>query len=127
VIKRITKFFDKIFGWRIYYIRPKNHEQIVEWIENNLVGKTKIIPVWKPPPLSYICHYLIKIKKSSDAVLFKLRWAEILFDSPPPDYVILPTVRLVMPKIIANEIIGVQPMTGQTGQIFTLGSMDKKN
>ena len=34
--------------------------------------------------------------------------------------VILPIVRRVMPSIIATDIIGVQPMTGPTGQIFTL-------
>ena len=34
--------------------------------------------------------------------------------------VILPLIRRVMPTVIANEIIGVQPMTGPVGQIHTL-------
>lgn len=34
--------------------------------------------------------------------------------------VILPVLRRVMPTVIANEIIGVQPMTGPVGQIHTL-------
>lgn len=34
--------------------------------------------------------------------------------------VILPVIRRVMPTVIANEIIGVQPMTGPVGQISTL-------
>ena len=34
--------------------------------------------------------------------------------------VILPVIRRVMPTIIANELIGVQPMTGPVGQIHTL-------
>ncbi|AXC39286.1 UNVERIFIED_ORG: hypothetical protein [Escherichia phage CMSTMSU] len=34
--------------------------------------------------------------------------------------VILPIMRRVMPTVIANEIIGVQPMTGPVGQIHTL-------
>lgn len=34
--------------------------------------------------------------------------------------VILPIIRRVMPTIIANEIVGVQPMTGPVGQIHTL-------
>ena len=34
--------------------------------------------------------------------------------------VILPVIRRVMPTVIANEIIGVQPMTGPVGQIQTL-------
>ena len=34
--------------------------------------------------------------------------------------VILPVIRRVMPTVIANEIIGVQPMTGPVGQIHTI-------
>ena len=34
--------------------------------------------------------------------------------------VILPVIRRVMPTVIANELIGVQPMVGPVGQIHTL-------
>ncbi len=34
--------------------------------------------------------------------------------------VILPVIRRVMPSVIANEIVGVQPMTGPVAQIHTL-------
>ena len=34
--------------------------------------------------------------------------------------VILPVIRRVMPTVIANELFGVQPMTGPVGQIHTL-------
>ncbi len=34
--------------------------------------------------------------------------------------VILPYIRRVMPAIMAKDIIGVQPMTGPIGKIFTL-------
>jgi len=34
--------------------------------------------------------------------------------------VILPVIRRVMPTVIANELIGVQPMSGPVGQIHTL-------
>jgi hypothetical protein len=34
--------------------------------------------------------------------------------------VMLPLIRRVMPSVIANEILGVQPMTGPVGQIHTL-------
>ena len=34
--------------------------------------------------------------------------------------VILPVIRRVMPTVIANEIVGVQPMTAPVGQIHTL-------
>ena len=33
---------------------------------------------------------------------------------------ILPVIRRVMPTVIANELVGVQPMTGPVGQIHTL-------
>ena len=38
----------------------------------------------------------------------------------PLNKVILPVIRRVMPTVIANEIVGVQPMTGPVGQIHTL-------
>ena len=55
----------------------------------------------------------------------------ILFESSTPgatsagnvatlNKVILPVIRRVMPTVIANEIIGVQPMSGPVGQIHTL-------
>ena len=34
--------------------------------------------------------------------------------------VILPVIRRVMPTVIANELVGVQPMTGPVGQVHTL-------
>jgi Major capsid protein Gp23 len=34
--------------------------------------------------------------------------------------VVLPVIRRVMPTVIANELVGVQPMTGPVGQIHTL-------
>lgn len=34
--------------------------------------------------------------------------------------VMLPVIRRVMPTVIANDIVGVQPMTGPVGQIHTL-------
>ena len=34
--------------------------------------------------------------------------------------VILPVIRRVMPTVIANELVGVQPMQGPVGQIHTL-------
>lgn len=39
-----------------------------------------------------------------------------------PDFakVIIPVIRRVMPSIIAQDIIGVQPMTGPVDQIHTL-------
>jgi len=75
-------------------------------------------------------------KKVMDTVLDNTmkelsRMSGILFESASPgassagniatlNKVILPVIRRVMPTVIANEIIGVQPMTGPVGQIHTL-------
>ena len=34
--------------------------------------------------------------------------------------VLLPIIRKVLPNLIAADIVGVQPMSGATGQLFTL-------
>lgn len=39
---------------------------------------------------------------------------------PEFDPVIIPIIRRVMPNIIAQDIIGVSPMTGPISDIFTL-------
>lgn len=39
--------------------------------------------------------------------------------------VILPYIRRVMPAIMAKDIIGVQPMIGPVGNIFTLKTRNK--
>ena len=60
-------------------------------------------------------------------ICYKLGFHEtgyIIFGEPllsiRDNRVILPIIRRVMPNIIANKIIGVQPMTGPVGQIRTL-------
>ena len=35
------------------------------------------------------------------------------------NHVILPIIRRVMPSIIANDIVGVQPMSGSVGTIYS--------
>lgn len=36
--------------------------------------------------------------------------------------VIIPMIRRTLPSMIANDIVGVQPMTGPTGMIFSMRS-----
>lgn len=50
-----------------------------------------------------------------DFVLYQLT-----FDEIDPIKVILPIIRRVMSASIANEIIGVQPMSGAAAQIHTM-------
>jgi S-ribosylhomocysteine lyase LuxS involved in autoinducer biosynthesis len=42
--------------------------------------------------------------------------------TPQQVQVLLPIIRRTMPSIIANDIIGVQPMTGPTGLIYSMRS-----
>lgn len=34
--------------------------------------------------------------------------------------ILIPLIRKMMPQILANDIVGVQPMTGNTGQVFKM-------
>lgn len=69
-------------------------------------------------------------KKNMDAILENTR-RQVIKESATPgatqsgniavlNKVMLPLIRRVMPTVIANEIMGVQPMTGPVGQIHTL-------
>lgn len=50
-----------------------------------------------------------------DAVAYDLTWTEALINPVP---LLLPIIRNVMPNIIAQDIVGVSPMTGPSGSIF---------
>lgn len=39
--------------------------------------------------------------------------------------IIMPLIRKVMPTIIANDIVGVQPMTGSSGDVFKVGRISR--
>lgn len=60
-------------------------------------------------------NVFLSFKLKSKAMLFKLSWEEC---EPSQLNVIIPLIRRVMPNIIANEILGVQPMTGPPSRIF---------
>jgi hypothetical protein len=59
---------------------------------------------------------MIQFSRQEDQVAYLLRWTEdVTFD-----HTILNLIRRVMPSVIANDIIGVQPMTGPVGQLFAM-------
>lgn len=68
---------------------------------------------------------VVRFTTKAQAILFKLSWDE---DVDPYandgiaslNKVILPVIRRVAPTILANSIIGVQPMTGPVAQIHTM-------
>ncbi len=57
----------------------------------------------------------IEFENEEDLVAYILAFEEV-----EPLRIILPRIRNVMPSIIANEIIGVQPMTGPVSQIHAM-------
>lgn len=78
-----------------------------------------------------LCEGLEGTKKATMAAVLENTRKHILSETASPgatasgniahvNKVILPVIRRVMPTVIANEIIGVQPMTGPVGQIHTL-------
>ena len=56
----------------------------------------------------------------------EINMGQLTTDTPifvvSPDRIILPIIRRVMPTVIANDIVGVQPMTGPIGQIYSMRS-----
>ena len=61
---------------------------------------------------------VIRFSMQEDQVAYLLRWTE---DLPANiSQILIPLIRRVMPSIIANDIIGVSPMTGPVGQIFSM-------
>lgn len=52
-----------------------------------------------------------------DRAAYLLTWTEEYVDLQS---ILIPLIRRTMPSIIAQDIIGVSPMTGPIGQIFTL-------
>lgn len=41
--------------------------------------------------------------------------------------ILIPLIRKLTPKLIADEIVGVQPMTANTGSIFDIFDVDRKD
>ena len=47
-----------------------------------------------------------------------IRWLK--YPPVPVPRIIMPMIRKILPGLIANEIIGIQPMSAPTGEIFTM-------
>lgn len=62
----------------------------------------------------------ISFRRKRQAALFKFSWDPC--DSNTDWKVVLPIIRRVMPSVIAQEIIGVQPMTATGNPIHSLRS-----
>jgi hypothetical protein len=62
----------------------------------------------------------VKFRSQRDAVLFKMFFGDYIKSTRPGIGVLLSLVRRIMPSVIANNIVGVSPMTAPTGMIFAM-------
>lgn len=67
--------------------------------------------------------FVIRFVSKDHAMMFKLSWdccVPTTSDSSRLNKVLLPIIRRAMPSLLAQEIIGVQPMTGPVASLHTL-------
>lgn len=128
--------------WVKYDLRPSKqyeddelndfYQTISKWIESSKTGRIKLKIVRAPyvssifrRPADYQ-HIQIKIKNQNDVAIFLMFFSDYIFDFRDVG-VILPIIRRMMPTILANELCGVQPMTGPLGSIFSLKTQYMNN
>ena len=76
-------------------------DEFLKWTKNSSVTEWKIDSIKQN----------IIFQNENDAALYLLTWTEEFVDKFPPNVVLMPIIRRVMPEIIANEIIGVQSIS----------------
>ena len=84
---------------------PKKASIIGDMLENSrkATTKKKVNWLWPVKHIMWRMKYLVGVDMLS-----------------PFKKVMLPIIRRVMPKLIAQELVGVQPMAGPVGQVMTL-------
>lgn len=105
---------DKFFGYKGRFGDLDNFDRIVEKsiAEWAILNEIHIEPLYSE--LSF------QFRNLNHALLFKLRmgaWEDSIVGFDP---VLIPMIRRVMPALIANDIIGAQPMTGSSTLIHKL-------
>ena len=94
------------------------HDKIKLWLTKNSTKSTRVKLIFRntavieDPMVDMYGHIQVKFRSSRDAVIFKMFFNDYIFDSTSLKSILIRTVRQMMPSIIANQIIGVQPMTG---------------
>ena len=103
------------------------HDKIKLWLTKNSTKSTRVKLIFRntavieDPMVDMYGHIQVKFRSSRDAVIFKMFFNDYIFDGKSliNENIIMRTIRRIMPSIIANQIIGVQPMTGLSGSIFS--------
>jgi hypothetical protein len=126
-LKKRRHFKDGFTFW----IKPSRMSELRAWLRSSglkskkhyllssLNSTRRILLSNSNRQLDLSTQYVISFREKDKAALFKLSWSECEVGTPD---VILPLIRRVMPSIIAQDIIGVSPMTGPTGSIFAMRS-----
>ncbi len=112
------------------------YKQTFHWLAANANGKWKVSRLRgssKPLRIIPIRTFLlftpladdtliVSLKKERDVTLFKLFFSDYRELTPEVKFqkVLISLVRRSVPTLIANSIIGVQPMTGKTSAVFAL-------
>lgn len=101
-----------------------------KWFFNNVIylhkrsiGDQKYAFLYLSFPFNLVGKRLMVRYKNGWKILWsstKHRIYKTITPATTLDKIILPIIRRVMPQVIANDIIGIQPMSGPTGQIFSL-------
>lgn len=100
----------------------KFKKEVFEWLNSH---KIRFNIIGKSESNGFID---VEFYNSNDVLQFKLvqgQWDHLR--GPAYDSVILPLIRRAFPSIIANDIIGVQPMTWPKANIFSLKARYEKN
>lgn len=104
-------------------LKRKREEELFDYLNETVGEKHK---TWRFSYLNgrsswyYLEHTreaIVRFTNRDHAMLFKLGWSEC---EPSEPSVIIPFLRRVMPSIIAQQIIGVQPMIAPVSPLYTL-------
>lgn len=107
-----------VYGMK-FYLTPSRQAELETILKTFEITKYRLTPGTNVFGSDYAAQAFISFRIKKQAMLFKLVWTPC---EAPDMREILPAIRRVMPKVIAHDILGVQPMTGPTSQVFSLRS-----
>lgn len=120
-LEELHTFLDDVVGenrWRV----STPWDYVAEVLRKSDDSATGYMEVYRAQRRTDRIPTRVKFLDQNHAMRVKLMWDECNqppgFDTPPS--VLISLVRNVMPQVMANNIIGVQPMTGPTSSIYSL-------
>jgi len=137
-------------NWHTFDLRPERrkdvsatdqlrelHDEVLAWVATNKTKtiKTYLLGSGKTGAQTWeslgdrvtFAVIRVKLRSTRDATLFKMFFSDHVIQKfvygvgvGTYDPVLISLVRRAMPKIIASDICGVQPMTGPTAAIYSM-------